>query len=246
MFNHLFSTYELVDPPPIITEGYKAVQDIYEKYKNLEVPQIMYDQDTFQEEKPFEVSTDNSIRFVPINKQQDILGVSKVIPTILKQQKMNNNSQVQGSSFKDKEDYTKTLYKYLYKALEDNGIDGNTWAPILTAHTSIESNWGNEFSRKNNNFAGIKGAGSGKVNTKEYDPSIGYYTVKSSFKSYPSIEDFADDYVKRLKSRFNAFQGSPSEYLKNIKSKGYFTDSLPKYEKMLDTRLKSILDLLNS
>lgn len=47
-----------------------------------------------------------------------------------------------------KKGFAKTMYRYLYQALENNGLDGKVWAPILTAHTSIESNWGNQFSRK--------------------------------------------------------------------------------------------------
>ena len=149
-------------------------------------------------------------------------------------------------SFSDKGDYAKTMYQYLYQALEDNGIDGDTWAPILTAHTSIESGWGNKFSRENNNFGGIKGKGSKVVSTKEWSPSRGYYTIKDTFKSYPSIQAFADDYVKKLKNRFKAFDGTPSDYLRNIKKNGYFTASLSDYQRIFNGRLNDVNKLLNS
>lgn len=150
------------------------------------------------------------------------------------------------SSFSDNEDYAKTMYQYLYQALEDNGIDGATWAPILTAHTSIESGWGNKFSRENNNFGGIKGKGSAVVSTKEWSPSKGYYTIKDTFKSYPSIQAFADDYVKKLKNKFKAFDGTPADYLRNIRKHGYFTASLSDYQRIFNGRLNNVNKLLNS
>ena len=145
-----------------------------------------------------------------------------------------------------KKGFTKTMYRYLYQALENNGLDGKVWAPILTAHTSIESNWGNQFSRKNNNYAGIKGKGSSVVGTKEWSPQRGYYTVKDSFKSYPSIAAFADDFVKRLKNKFRAFDGTPQQYVSNIRKHGYFTDSLSHYQGMMNSRLNTINRLLSS
>lgn len=145
-----------------------------------------------------------------------------------------------------KKGFVKTMYRYLYQALENNGLDGKVWAPILTAHTTIESNWGNQFSRKNNNYAGIKGKGSSVVETKEWSPQRGYYTVKDSFKSYPSIAAFADDFVKRLKNKFRAFDGTPQQYVSNIRKHGYFTDSLSHYQSMMNSRLNTINRLLSS
>lgn len=150
------------------------------------------------------------------------------------------------TKFGSRKDYVTTLYSHLYKALQENGIDAKTWAPILTAHTSIESAWGNEFSRKNNNFGGIKGKGSGKVKTKEYSPEKGYYTVNDSFKSYVSIDDFADDYVKMLKNKFGAFNGTPDQYLANIRKHGYFTARLEDYQKIFNSRLRTVNSLLNT
>ena len=46
------------------------------------------------------------------------------------------------------------------------------------------------------------------VKTKEYSPERGYYTINDSFKSYASIDDFANDYVKILKN-MGAFNGTP-------------------------------------
>lgn len=145
-----------------------------------------------------------------------------------------------------KKGFVKTMYRYLYQALENNGLDGKVWAPILTAHTTIESNWGNQFSRKNNNYAGIKGKGSSVVETKEWSPQRGYYTVKDSFKSYPSIAAFADDFVKILKNKFRAFDGAPQQYVSNIRKHGYFTDSLSHYQGMMNSRLNTINRLLSS
>lgn len=150
------------------------------------------------------------------------------------------------TQFGSRKDFVNTLYSHLYKALQDNGIDAKVWAPILTAHTSIESAWGNEFSRKNNNFGGIKGKGSGKVKTKEWSPERGYYTINDSFKSYASIDDFANDYVRMLKNRFKAFDGTPDQYLFNIRKHRYFTARLEDYQKMFNSRLRTVNSLLSS
>ena len=150
------------------------------------------------------------------------------------------------SKFNSRKDFVNTMYRYLHQALENNGLDGDIWAPTLTAHTTIESNWGNSFSRRTNNYAGIKGKGSGSVSTQEWDPSRGYYTIKDSFKSYPNIEAFADDFVKRLKNKFRAFDGTPQQYVSNIRKHGYFTDSLSHYQGMMNSRLNTINRLLSS
>lgn len=149
-------------------------------------------------------------------------------------------------SFGSKANYAKTMYNYIYRALQKQGIDAATWAPILVAHTAIESGWGNDFSRRNNNFAGIKGKGSGKVSTKEYVPGKGYITIKDSFKSYPSIEAFADDFVTKLRDRFGAFNGSTSQYLSNLKRNHYFTARLEDYQKIFNPTLNQVYKYLNS
>lgn len=245
-FNTYFTSYEAMDPPPIITEDYKLVEDNYAQYLQQKPLQVLNNvQDIqfkgFPSENPLAIKTEEPIAFIPIKEEspaQDFIRLSSNVPTTQKPKQI--------TSFKDKKDYAKTMYQYLHKALEDNGISGDTWAPILTAQTAFESGWGNKFSRENNNFAGIKGKGSGLVTTKEWSPSRGYYTIKSSFKSYPSIQDFADDYVKKLKNKFNAFNGTPSDYLRNIRNKGYFTASLSDYSRSFNSILKTINTLLNS
>lgn len=247
MFNHLFSTYEATDPPPIITKDYQIIEDNYKQYLmpdpiqvSSNKPDIFFGGFTSEESNPLSIKTEQPVSFSPMTTEEPIedpMKLSRTVPTM---------QRTQTTSFKGKKDYAKTMYGYLHKALEDNGLDGDTWAPILTAQTAIESGWGNEFSRKNNNFAGIKGKGSGLVSTKEWSPTRGYYTIKSSFKSYPTVETFADDYVKKLKKRFNAFSGTTSDYLSNIRSKGYFTAKLSDYQRNFDSVLKDVTNLLNS
>ena len=143
-------------------------------------------------------------------------------------------------------DYVNTMYQYLYQALENNGVDGKTWAPILVAHTSIESNWGNQFSKEHNNFGGIKGSNGVPVYTTEYNSNKGYYKTKDTFKKYNSIEDFSNDFVKKLKYQFHAFDGTPEEYAYNLKNNNYFTEQLSVYQNSLNSRLRRINNILNS
>ena len=144
-----------------------------------------------------------------------------------------------------KKGFAKTMYRYLYQALENNGQRKSMGSHFNCSYT-IESDWGNQFSRKNNNYAGIKGKGSSVVGTKEWSPQRGYYTIKDSFKSYPSIAAFADDFVKRLKNKFRAFEGTPQQYVSNIRKHGYFTDSLSHYQGMMNSRLNTVNRLLSS
>ena len=176
-------------------------------------------------------------------EQETAIVVEPVKQETSKQQKVSAPKVT--TQFGSRKDFVNTLYSHLYKALQKNGIDAKTWAPILTAHTSIESGWGNEFSRKNNNFGGIKGKGSGMVKTREYSPERGYYTINDSFKSYASIDDFANDYVKILKN-MGAFNGTPDQYLANLKKHRYFTARLEDYQKMFNSILRTVNSLLSS
>lgn len=238
-FKNYFTTYEVMDPPPIITKDYKLVEDNYNQYLRQQPVNSVQDTqfEKFSLETPYSIKVEKPI----INKKeapvQDFIKLSNTVPVIQKSKQV--------TSFKNKKDYVQTLYQHLHKALENNGINGDIWAPLLTAQTALESGWGNKFSRENNNFAGIKGKGSRIVNTKEWSPQKGYYTIKSSFKSYSTIQDFANDYVQKLKNRFNAFQGTPSEYLKNIRSKGYFTANLNDYSKSFNSILKDVNIILH-
>ena len=245
MFNSLFTTYEAIEPPSVVNEDTKLVQQNYKQFLQTSsapnygnTPTISFDSIASKED-PLKEKTDPPISF----NEYIAPDTAKAPSTKLSTRKWTPTTTIQ---FSDRKDYARTMYGYLYRALEDNGIDGDTWAPILTAHTSIESGWGNEFSRRNNNFGGIKGKGSSVVSTKEWSPSKGYYTIKDTFKSYRSVQDFADDYVKKLKNRFKAFDGTPEDYLKNIRAHGYFTAKLSDYQKMFNGRLKNINDLLQN
>ena len=214
-FNNFFSVYEHTEPPPIITHEYK---DMLDQFYYPVIPNETSDKqdETNPEERMLQWITTTYFSDVPQKPK---------VP----------------ESFKSRAEYVQTMSPYISQALEANGLDAALWTPVVVAQTAVESGWGNEFSRRNHNYAGIKGKGSGKVNTKEYDPEIGeYYTIQDEFKKYDSIEDFADDFVKRLKNKFNAFNGSPEEYVQNIKNKGYFTAPLYDYQKLIDSTLQEV------
>ena len=247
MFNNFFTTYNTVEPPPVVSEDTKLVEQNYKQFLNSDsyTPLQITTETPFQElrkEDPLKPEIEAPITFdehnTPDTAKADVSEKQPIFKSPIEKPII--------TKFDGKEGYVKTMYQYLYNALEDNGIDGATWAPVLVAHTSIESGWGNKFSRENNNFGGIKGKGSKVVSTKEWSPSKGYYTIKDTFKSYPSIQAFADDYVKKLKNKFKAFNGTPTDYLRNIRKHGYFTASLSDYEKMMNSRLKIVNTLLNT
>lgn len=234
MLNNFFTTYINTDTPPLISEEYQKVKDTEQNYSSivdyLEGMQQYYGnkiEDWLPEFTPFIPNQPTNTQTASNNT--DIVNKTQVTKT---------------PEIKSHKDYVSIMYSPLKEALDKYGIDSNVWTPVLLAHTSIESGWGNKFSRENNNFGGIKGKGSVKVNTKEWSPEKGYYTIKDTFKSYNSVNDFADDYVKRLKYQFKAFEGTPEDYLKNIRKYGYFTAKLEDYQKMMNDRLKRIYNLL--
>ena len=219
-FNNFFSVYEHTEPPPIITHEYKDMLD------QFYYPVIPNETSNKQDEANPE---ERMLQWITTTYFSDVPQKPEV-----------------PESFKSKAEYVQTISPYISQALEDNGLDADLWTPVVVAQTAVESGWGNEFSRKNHNYGGIKGKGSGRVNTKEYDPKTGeYYTIQDEFKKYDSIEDFADDFVKRLKNRFNAFNNSPAEYVQNIKNKGYFTAPLSDYQNLIDSTLKEVNEYLS-
>lgn len=142
---------------------------------------------------------------------------------------------------KSREDYINIMGKALRNALNNNNINPEIWTNYLLAQTALESNWGkSSISTKYNNYGGIKGTGSGSVSTREYSPQRGYYSTHSSFKSFNSVEDFADYFVKTLRDKFKAFSTTPGEYLKNIRKHGYFTAPLNDYSRTFNSILNSI------
>lgn len=142
---------------------------------------------------------------------------------------------------KSREDYINIMGKALRNALINNNINPEIWTNYLLAQTALESNWGkSSISTKYNNYGGIKGTGSGSVSTREYSPQRGYYSTHSSFKSFNSVEDFADYFVKTLRDKFKAFSTTPGEYLKNIRKHGYFTAPLNDYSRTFNSIFNSI------
>ena len=198
---------------------------------------------------------DYEIRDIPDLMENNILEVFNPY-SFLKQpeltednveQAIEEDKKITNWTPRDKKDYINTMEKVLYKALEDNGIDPNVWTKYLLAQTVVESNWGkSSISTKYNNYGGIKGKGSGLVSTREYDPNRGYYSIKDSFRSFDSVEDFADFFVKRLRDKFEAFSTTPEDYLKNIRKNGYFTAPLNDYSKTFNSIFNSISNILSS
>lgn len=147
-----------------------------------------------------------------------------------KEIKENNKEYV----FNNKKEFINTLKPLIYQELLNQNIDTN-YTDTLLAQLALESAWGKKPSGKNN-FAGLKGSGSTK-STKEYINGR-YINTKSSFKDFDSLQDFVKYYIKRLDQKFNAF--SEGDFVTNIKSKGYFTDSLNKYKRTINLLVHNI------
>lgn len=218
------SVYQGVEPPDLYKDNFEIIDQMNRTNQDLEYSFENDNQLKSSEiSNPFEIKGYEFLRFnyTPTSETKQV--VNK--PTVFK---------------KGEKAYVEFMYPYLYEALSENGIDPDKWTPVLVAHTAHESGWGNEWSRKNNNFAGIKGKGSGNVKTKEWDSKRGYYSISTSFKRFNSVEEFADEYVKKLKNRFKAFEGSPSQFASNLRKRGYYTAKLEDYQNAMSVLLAKV------
>lgn len=246
-----FTVFEAVktEEPPIITNEVKEVQ---KEYSNLidylgqlnlgsSLTSLEDLNTTFDIPNPlFESKTQN-----PFPKVEEVQNQESPISTSYTQKV---SVKKPATAFKSKEEYVRYLYPHIHKALQNNGLDADLWTPILIAQTAVETGWGNKWSVQNNNYAGMKASKNDpkteKAATKEF--INGRYEVRyDNFIKFPSVQAFADRFVERLKNKFNAFKGSPSEYLSNIKSKGYFTAPLSDYNKIFNVCLKTVRNSLS-
>lgn len=242
-YSKLFTIYEPVERPPIITEEVEQAQEEYNRFMDSLNQSSFGTSMTFPEdwatefklsESIFERKAENS---VPKVKEQ--LPESPISTNYTQKVSVKKPA----TSFKSKDDYVKYLFPHIYKALQNHGLNADLWTPILIAQTAVETGWGNKWSVQNNNYAGMKAGKNDpkteKVATKEYINGK-YSVIRDSFIKFPSVQAFADRFVERLKNKFNAFKGGPSEYLSNIKSKGYFTAPLSDYSKIFNVCLKTV------
>lgn len=108
---------------------------------------------------------------------------------------------------------------------------------ILTSHWALETGQGQ--SMYNYNFAGIKGKGpegmTALMNTREgYGANTTH--IRDGFRAYSSAEDGAVDYISLLQRRYGsaldaAKSERPSQFVEQLKAKGYFTGDPELYAK---------------
>jgi len=124
--------------------------------------------------------------------------------------------------------------------------NGQTVA-ILTAQWAHETGFG--ASMYNYNFGGLKGEGptgqSVVQRTREgWGPSE--RTIMDRFKAYDSPEQGAVDYVRLLASRYGpaleaAQRGDTSQFVRGLKSGGYFTGNVDAYQRSVESITRRVL-----
>lgn len=233
MYEHLFATYNSVEPPKIInTYQPPTWQDV--QVPNLNVtskPSI---------EVPFKPDSDNQWVKQFINKYKPV--ITQYTPT-------NSISTSSGSKptstkirkFKNKHEFVSTMRPIYKKVLREKGLDEN-YADYLIAQDAHESGWGNHQAGTFN-FGGIKamgkykGTGSVKY-TKEYVNGK-YVTVKQEFRNFKDPEDYARYHVNLLNGpRYRAFNGN---FIDNVINGGYATDNKIKYKNSLQSIYNSVI-----
>lgn len=131
--------------------------------------------------------------------------------------------------------YYYSIYPGLVSAMEAEGIDPR-WAGIVAPQVMIETSWGKSPATKYHNYFGMKAAKNQNGVTFSTNEGYGEDTVRiqDSFLSFPSREEGLRQGVRRLRDKFNAFEGKPSteQYVKNINSNPeqiYFTGNPEDY-----------------
>lgn len=131
--------------------------------------------------------------------------------------------------------YYYSIYPGLVSAMEAEGIDPR-WAGIVAPQVMIETSWGKSPATKYHNYFGMKAAKNQNGVIFSTNEGYGDDTIRigDSFLAFPSREEGLRQGVRRLRDKFNAFEGKPSteQYVKNINSNPeqiYFTGNPEDY-----------------
>jgi len=149
---------------------------------------------------------------------------------------LTNNKEVKKEeiTFNSANDFVEKIWPYAEKAAKELGIPTET----LVSQAALETGWGkfvmsHADGKPSNNLFGIKadsrwGGDSVTVQTTEYRDGI-VQKEKANFRSYDSLEQGFNDYVRFLKTSpryadaLNS-KGNAEKYLNDLQRGGYATD----------------------
>jgi flagellum-specific peptidoglycan hydrolase FlgJ len=137
-----------------------------------------------------------------------------------------------------KEFYEERYQSLLEKAKEMGFKHPEVIAKLGASQAAIETGFGK--SAPNNNYYGIKGAGSQQT-TQEYIPGKGMVTIKDSFRGYENPNASDSDYLRLMQNpRYRAVAESQDPYraAQAVKEAGYAT--APNYTEALSSILASM------
>jgi hypothetical protein len=146
-----------------------------------------------------------------------------------------NNSSVTKKIGQTAKEFYRTMYSDIKSTAEKMGISNpEAIAHLGASQSAIETGYGKHA--PNNNFFGIKGAGSKQV-TQEYVPGKGMVTITDTFRGYESPQESIKDYINFLQknSRYKPVleAKTPQEAIIAQSKTGYATD--PKYGSKLNS-----------
>ena len=184
MFSNLFATYNLVDPPKITTKSNNNF--IIQNNDILDPPQIISnDFINFQDVKPpsFE---EQKVEIVNNPISQEF--TKQVTPIRTKQ-----------SKYTDRNQWVTDLKNAYIKA----GVTNTNTLKMLISQDALESAWG-KSTQGNFNYGNITPGNSWKgaiVNGSDHDSKGN--KIKQKFRSYNSIEEYAQDKIQFLKRLYD-------------------------------------------
>lgn len=136
---------------------------------------------------------------------------------------------------KTAKEFYQNMYGDIKKVAEKMGVSNpDAIAHLGASQSAIETGYGKHA--PNNNFFGIKGAGS-KQTTQEYIPGKGMVTIQDSFRGYKDPQESIKDYIDFLQTnpRFKSVLEAKNvqDAIKAQSLTGYATD--PKYGSKLNS-----------
>lgn len=126
-----------------------------------------------------------------------------------------------------------TIEERVSKVLQDSGYSQNMQAIILAKADLESGTFRNKLTKEHNNFFSM-------LHSK-YDPyskcGCGFAEGRLGYASYPTIEDQVYAYIWYTKKRGYPKEATPLEYVRFMKSKGYFEANELSYLAGLKARL---------
>lgn len=226
MFKNLFTTYEMVEPPPVVSKDIKLVQQNYEQFLQTKpltdyrgIQEVSFDSMFPKQSDPLKTAPEAPVSFDEYKPEV----TSSQKPITVPPEKSTSKPSKSNGAFSNKRDFVKTLNNAYRQSLQEHGYDPN-YSYILTSAAVLESGWGKKVSG-NYNYGGVKGKYGTVKSTIDYINGK-YVRRDQTFRNFNSVKDYCDFVVGLLSNkRYNAFNtyssSNPLGFWRHVLDAGY-------------------------